>query len=114
MKKYLSLLSFIAFLFVGMQSSVAQDNVKAEAVAKEKTYNLHQLVELSGQQQGEVFKVLVNAEQNLAELKKMNNSNAIKSDGIESINKTIDIEFKKILTEEQYKTYKKSLVKEKK
>ena len=112
MKKYISLLSFIAMFFVGMQFSVAQEKVKQErpeAIAKQKTFDLHQLVSLTGEQQGAIFKVLVDVEQNVASLSKGDMD-------IKSVQKTRSalLERKKssikaILTPEQFKTYSESL-----
>ena len=44
MKKYISLFSFMALFFVGVQFSAAQSSERQqspEAIAKEKTYKLH-------------------------------------------------------------------------
>ena len=71
MKKYISLLSFIAIFFVGIQHSQAQDSnrfVEAEmpeAIAKKQTHSLHQMSELTGDQQRAVYKVFLDYQQNV-------------------------------------------------
>lgn len=112
MKKYISLFSFIALFFVGMQFSSAQASERqqsAEAIAKQKTYELHQLVTLTGDQQGDIFKVLVDAEQNMGELKKKDVSDNFRQEGIKTIDLRVKEGFKKILNTEQYNTYITSL-----
>lgn len=114
MKKYISFLSFIALFFVGIQFSSAQSADKQqspEAIAKQKTYELHQLVDLTGDQQGAIFKVLVDAEQNLSVLSTKKDTDMIKQEGTNTVNEKVEASFKSILTPEQYDTYKKSLVK---
>ena len=114
MKKYVSLLSFVALFFIGMQFSTAQSAERQqspEAIAKQKTYQLHQLVNLTGEQQSAVFKVLVDAEQNLGELYKKDASDQFRQEGIKTIDARVNDSYKKILTPAQYKTYEDSLVK---
>jgi Spy/CpxP family protein refolding chaperone len=116
MKKYISFLSFIALFFIGIQSSSAQTVGKQqspEAIAKQETYQIHQLVNLTGEQQSAIFKVLVDAQQNSQELNKMDDSNKLKQEGTKTVNTNVEASFKKILTPEQYKTYQASLEKEK-
>lgn len=116
MKKYISLFSFIALFFVGMQFSTAQSSDRqqsAESIAKQKTLDLHNLVSLTGDQQGEIFKVLVDAEQNMGELMKRDVTDNLRQEGIKTVNSRITEGYKKILTPSQYKTYESSL-KEKK
>lgn len=117
MKKYISFLSFIALFFIGMQFSSAQTADKQqspEAIAKQQTYQLHQLVNLTGDQQGAIFKVLVDAQQNRQELDKRDNTDMLKQEGTKTVDENVEASFKNILTPEQYKTYQASLVKEKK
>ncbi len=112
MKKYISLFSFVALFFVGMQFASAQTSERQqspEAIAKQKTYELHQLVSLTGDQQGDIFKVLVDAEQNMGELKKKDVSDKFRQEGIRTVDKRVQEGFKKILTSGQYATYLKSL-----
>ena len=114
MKKYISFLSFIALFFIGTQFSSAQDadrQQSPEAIAKQKTFELHQLVDLTGEQQGAIFKVLVDAEQNLSVLNSKKDTDMIKQEGTKTVNNKIEASFKSILTPEQYNTYKESLVK---
>lgn len=112
MKKYISLFSFIALFFVGMQFSSAQTSEKQqspEAIAKQKTYELHELVTLTGEQQSGIFKVLVDAEQNMGELKKKDISDKFRQEGIKTLNERVREGFKNILTTEQYSSYLNSL-----
>ncbi|PWK17548.1 hypothetical protein [Xanthomarina spongicola] len=117
MKKYISFLSFIALFFIGMQFSSAQTADKQqspEAIAKQQTYQLHKLLNLTGDQQGDIFRVLVDAQQNLQVLDKKDNTDIIKQEGTRTVNNNVEASFKKILTPEQFKTYQESLVKEEK
>src|SRR5690606_16772309 len=112
MKKYLSLLSFVALFFIGMQISTAQADERQqspEAIAKQKTYQLHELVNLTGEQQSAVFKVLVDAEQNMGELNKKDTGDKFRQEGIKTINERVNESYKKILTPAQYQTYEESL-----
>jgi transcription elongation factor len=114
MKKYVSLLSFVALFFIGMQFSsaqTAQRQESPEAIAKQKTYELHELVNLSGEQQGAIFKVLVDAEQNLSVLNQKDTSDKFRQEGIKTINMRVAEGYKKILTPEQYAIYEESLIK---
>jgi hypothetical protein len=116
MKKYVSLLSFVALFFIGMQSSTAQTADKQqspEAIAKQKTYQLHQLVNLTGEQQSAIFKVLVDAEQNMSVLNQKDTSDKFRQEGVKTIDERVNEGYKKILTPAQYKTYEESLVKKK-
>ena len=117
MKKYFSLLSFIALFFIGMQFSTAQNadrQQSPEAIAKQKTYELHELVNLTGGQQSAIFKVLVDAEQNMGELVKRDKSDTVEHERMKAINEKVQANFKKILTPEQFQTYQASLVTDKK
>lgn len=114
MKKYITLFSVIALFFVGIQQSVAQDRQQSpEAIAKHKTHDLHKLVNLTGEQQGEVFKVLVDAESNMSALqaqgKNIESTQKTKAAILDNTNNRI----KAILNPEQYAIYLKSLEKEK-
>lgn len=116
MKKYITLLSFVALFFVGMFSSVAQSDkpsVQLQANAKQQTYEMHQLVQLSGEQQSAVFKALVDANQNMEVLnKKKDVKSTAKLKG--EVSAQLDKRLKAILTPEQYKTYQSSLAKKEK
>lgn len=112
MKKYISLFSFMALFFVGVQFSAAQSSERQqspEAIAKEKTYKLHELVTLTGDQQGQIFRVLVDAEQNMSELKKKDISDKFRQEGVKTINLRVEEGFKNILSPSQYKMYETSL-----
>jgi hypothetical protein len=114
MKKYVSLFSFVALFFIGMQSSSAQTTEKQqspEAIAKQKTAELDKLLDLSGKQQGAIFDVLLDAEQTKKELQQDNVPKERKQIGEESIANNITANFEKILTPLQYATYKRSLIK---
>lgn len=115
MKKYLSLLSFVAIFFMGMQFSNAQSSNRQspESIAKQKTYELHQLLDLSGEQQSGVYRALVDAEQNMSELVKMDATSKLRQNGIKTVNDRVLESFKKILTPEQFETYEKSTAKAK-
>ncbi|MCX7548719.1 hypothetical protein OS188_12220 [Xanthomarina sp. F1114] len=116
MKKYLSFLSFIALFFIGLQFSSAQTDARQsqspEAIAKEKTHELHQLVNLTGGQQSAIFKVLVDAEQNMGELNKRDVTDNLKQEGSITVRKNTEEAFKRILTPEQFNIYMESLKKE--
>jgi len=117
MKKYFSLLSFIAIFFIGMQISLAQEADRQdnpEVVAKQKTYELHQLLKLTGKQQGAMFDVLVDAEKNIIELNKNKVSESVEHERMKAINEKVQANFKKILTPEQFQMYQASLVTDKK
>jgi Spy/CpxP family protein refolding chaperone len=95
-----------------MQFSTAQNAERQqspEVIAKQKTYELHELVNLTGDQQGAIFKVLVDAEQNMGELVKRDESDKLRQEGVQTVNERVEENFKKILTPEQYKTYQASL-----
>ncbi|TYB75783.1 hypothetical protein [Bizionia myxarmorum] len=112
MKKYISLFSFMALFFVGMQFSAAQSSDRqqsAESIAKQKTLELHNLVTLTGEQQSGIFKVLVDAEQNMGELMKRDATDNLRQEGIKTVNSRITEGYKKILTPSQYEIYEASL-----
>lgn len=112
MKKYFTLFSVIALFFVGMQFSSAQEKkLRPEDKAKITTHEIHQLVTLTGKQQGQVFKVLVDTENDMSAIQ----SNAEGQD-IHSTQKSkaaimdrTNTRLKTILSPEQYMTYMKSL-----
>ncbi|HLV40550.1 hypothetical protein [Xanthomarina sp.] len=116
MKKYFTFLSFIALFFIGLQSSSAQTNEKQspEAMAKEKTHQLHQLVNLTGGQQSAIYRVLVDAEQNTGALNKMDATDKLRQDGLKTVDQNTLESFKRILTPEQFELYQESLKKVKK
>ena len=117
MKKFISLFSFIAIFFVGIQQSQAQDSNRTveaempEAIAKKQTHELHQLTELTGDQQRSVYKAFVDYEANMK---------ALKGDDITFVQKTkatlmetLKLRLKSILSPEQYQMYLESIEKEK-
>ncbi|MDO6596083.1 hypothetical protein Q4512_04095 [Oceanihabitans sp. 2_MG-2023] len=113
MKKYISLLSLIAIFFVGMQQTQAQDSRVAEserpeAIAKKQTYELHQLVELTGDQQVETFKVLVDLAYNEKGLEG-NNDIATVQKAKSTLLEAANTKLRQILTPSQYEAYQKSL-----
>ena len=116
MKKYITLFSIVALFFFGMQVSVAQDASKQrpEVIAKQQTYEMHKLVDLSAEQQGQVFKVLVDEQTNMAGIEKSSNDIATTQKAKAGILKNTNTRLKTILTPEQYRTYNESLEKEKK
>lgn len=110
MKKYITLFSVIALFFVGMQNSVAQEKKQSpEAIAKTKTHDLHQLVDLDGKQQNEIFKVLVDAESNMAAIESNSKNIEASQKSKAAILENTNARFKAILTAEQYSIYMKSL-----
>lgn len=112
MKKYISLFSFIALFFVGMQFSAAQDAKQSpEAIAKQKTYELHELVTLSGDQQSAIYKVLLDAEQNSSAIKTENEDVMTVQKTKGAILENVNSRIKAILTPEQFQIYIKSLEK---
>lgn len=116
MKKYITLFSIVALFFFGMQSSLAQEAQKQrpEAIAKQQTYELHKLVDLTGEQQGKVFKVLVEEQTNLSGIEETTKTIATAQEAKLAVWEKTDASLKAILTPEQYKRYKESLEKEKK
>lgn len=117
MKKYISLLSLIAIFFVGMQQMQAQDSrvVEAEfpeAIAKKQLHELHNTVELTGDQQMAAYKVLVDLEQNYKGLEG-NNDIATVQKAKSALLETANAKLKVILTEEQFQVYLRSLEKPK-
>ena len=118
MKKYISLLSFIAIFFVGILQSQAQDSNRAveaempEAIAKKQTHELHQMSELTGDQQRAVYKVLLDYQQNVSALNE--NSNITSANGAKvALLDNVKARLKSILNEEQFQVYLKTLEKPK-
>lgn len=110
MKKYFTLFSVLAMFFVGTQMSNAQERTRTqtpEVIAKTKTHQMHELVNLTGEQQSSIFKLLVDSETNLAAL----NSSAMNLQSTQSARSEIlnatDGRIKTILTREQYEVYMK-------
>ena len=107
MKKYITLLSFIVCFIASAQFASAQSNssFSPEAIAKKKTHEIHQLVELNGEQQKSVFHLLVDAENNIAVINNssadVNSKQARKSE----IFKYVSTKLSSILTPEQYNVY---------
>ncbi|WP_250434618.1 hypothetical protein [Hanstruepera flava] len=116
MKKYITLFSIVALFFMGLQSSVAQDaqRQRPEAIAKQQTYDIHKLVTLTGDQQGEVFKVLVEQQTSLSGIEENTKSIATAQEAKLAVLENTNKRLKAILTPEQYKIYQESLEKEKK
>jgi hypothetical protein len=118
MKKYISLLSFIALFFVGIQQSQAQNTNRVveaempEAIAKKQTHTLHQMAELSGDQQRAVYKIFLDYQQNVSALNEnsdITSANRAKS----SLMDSVTAKLKSTLNEEQFQTYLKTLDKPK-
>jgi len=109
MKKYISLFSFIALFFVGIQQSSAQDKSiskeSPEAIAKKKTYEMNNLLVLTGEQQGSVYKVLVDAENNIAALNESESNITTIQKNKAVIYDLVNSRLKGILTPEQLRTY---------
>src|SRR5690606_39388215 len=116
MRKYVTFLSFIALFFIGLQFSAAQSNAKQspEAIAKEKTHELQQIVNLTGGQQSAIFRVLVDAEQNSGALNKMDATDKLRQEGLKTVDQKTLESFRRILTPEQFELYTESLKKDKK
>lgn len=118
MKSYLTLFGFIALFFVGFQTSIAQEDPQTEALkkqtildhqnAKDQTFALHRVVNLSGEQVSKVNEMFLTIEKkqrlidetvDKKDLKlKLDNLQAFKKDSLEEI-----------LTESQYSVYLKSI-----
>lgn len=114
MKKYITLLSLIALFFVGMQSQAQNRNgvVEAEmpeAIAKQQTYDIHRTVNLTGDQQREMYKVLVDLQKNYKGLTESNDDIASVQKAKASLSEKTNGVLKSILTEEQFQVYLKSL-----
>ena len=118
MKKYISLLSFIAIFFIGINQSQAQDSKgiveseMPEAIAKKQTHNLHQMTELTGDQQREVYKVFLDYHQNANALNKKSDIAASQKAKAAVMN-NVKARLKSILNEEQFNAYLKTLEKPK-
>ena len=117
MKKYISLLSFVAIFFVGMHQSQAQDArarelASPEGMAKQQTHQLHEIANLSGDQQSGVFKVFVDLNQNLNALEGNNDITAVQRTKA-TLMENAKGKLKTILNPEQYAIYLKSLEKPK-
>ena len=118
MKRYITIFGFFALFLMGSQFVSAQEQIKKsprvapEVTAKQKTYELHQLVDLTGEQQGQVFKLLVDAEQNLEAINVQGGDattiQSTKNEVLNYVNQKLSV----ILTPEQYKTYQQSLQQE--
>ena len=113
MKKYITLLSFIAVFFIGMQESQAQNATAAKGdapmvLAKTQTHELHQLVGLTGKQQSSAYKVFVDLQQNLQGVSD-NNDVATVQKIKSAVSETTKVRLKSILTKEQFEIYLKSL-----
>ena len=115
MKKYISLLSFIALFFVGMHQSNAQDATqnreRPEDIAKMQTLDLHNILVLSGDQQRAIFKVLVDVEQNINALDESGSSITQIQKGKASLADFTATRFKEILSADQFQKYLESLQK---
>ncbi|MGB1309193.1 MAG: hypothetical protein ACPG6B_09800 [Oceanihabitans sp.] len=69
MKKYISLLSFLAIFFVGMQQSQAQESSKQDAqlvkVAKEEVSRIDAMVSLTNDQKREIYSFITSYNQSI-------------------------------------------------
>ena len=116
MKKYISLLSFIAIFFIGMDQSQAQDArarelASPEGMAKQQTHELHKMANLTGDQQSGVFKVFVDLNQNLNALEGNGDITAVQKSKATLVDNAKG-KLKMILNPEQYAIYLKSLEKQ--
>ena len=115
MKRYITIFGFFALFLVGSQFAGAQEQTKKsprvapEVTAKQKTYEMHEMLALSGEQQSQVFKLLVDAEQNLQAINSNGGDTAAIQDRKNEVLKYVDVKLSSILTPEQYKTYQQSL-----
>ncbi|MDX1278967.1 hypothetical protein [Oceanihabitans sediminis] len=103
MKKYFTLLGFIAVFFIGLQQTQAQDSRQQspEQVAKMQTHAIHQAATLTGDQQAETFYILVDYHQNLKGLRgntSIEDVKKVKASLVESTNAKL----KAVLNAEQY------------
>ena len=113
MKKYITIFGFFALFLVGTQFASAQEQMKktkvsVEATAKQKTYQLHEMVNLTGDQQGDIFRLFVDAEQNLQALDAKGGDAAAIQKNKDQVLEYVDQKLNVILTPEQYKTYSQS------
>jgi len=118
MKKYITLLSFITVFFVGIQQSQAQDAKRVveaempEAIAKKQTHGLHQISELTGDQQRAVYKILLDYQQNVSALNE-NSDIATANRAKVALMDNVKARLKSTLNEEQFQAYLKTLEKPK-
>ena len=114
MKKYITIFGFFALFLVGTQFAGAQEQVKKspEAIAKQKTYQLHELVNLTGDQQGDIFRLFVDSEQNLQALDAKGGDAVSVQKNKNQILEYVDQKLNVILTPEQYRAYTQSQIQE--
>ena len=130
MKKYITLLSFIvcfavsnaqqrsndnnssATLSVQNDNTIKQANIKGsspEASAKLRTHQLSQQFGLNGDQQGKIFDMLVDAENNLKVIEESSLNVTQKQERKREVYNYINSQMESILTPEQYRAYFSSL-----
>ena len=112
MKKYITILGFFTLFLFGSQIASGQEGrstISVEAAAKKKTHELHELVELTGTQQGDVFKLLLDAEQNLEAINQQGGDEASVQKRRREFLNHVDKKLSVILTPEQFRIYKQSL-----
>lgn len=115
----MTLLSFIALFFIGLQQSQAQDSDRAveaempEAIAKKQTHTLHQMAELTGDQQRAVYKVFLDYQQNVSALNQ-NSDIAMTQRAKSALIDNVTARLKSTLNDEQFQVYLKTLEKPKK
>ncbi len=116
MKNLIKIVTFAFIMVLGVNSATAQgltqDGARPEVVAKKKTSELSQALNLNGDQQRAVFRALVSKE---VGYKKQVNGKDLNNASVKAKKQKIDVSFmvsmKKNLTAEQYKQWR-SLKKE--
>ncbi len=83
-----------------------------EAIAKKRTHELHQVTELTGDQQRAVFKALLDYHLNVNGLNDNSDITAVQT-AKASLNDNLNVKLKGILNAEQFKAYLRSLEKPK-
>jgi len=111
MKRYITIFGFFALFLVGSQFAGAQEKIERapkvspEVTAKQKTYQLHELVNLTGDQQKDVFNLYVGAEQNLQALDARGGDAASIQNNKNEVLEYVDQKLSSILTPEQFRAY---------
>ena len=120
MKKYITILGCLTFFFIGMNSSNAQEvnSKQSEAAmkqsiidhdsAKKQTFDLHQLVNLSGDQVSKVHDMFLDLDKRQSQISTKSDDGVIKEQIIK-LESLKNENLKEILTNDQYGIYLKSL-----
>src|SRR5690606_4964546 len=113
MKKHITILSFIVCFIASAQFVNAQETKKVrfnqEAIAKEKTHNLHLQVDLNGEQQREIFYLLVDAENNMHAVDNNGGSVSAMQARKREIQNHVNDKLRGILTPTQFRAYMQSV-----